>query len=525
MRLFFVLGLFLFQPMSTWGAVTPEALREMAYAGDIDGAEAALAQAHAESLDGTISYDDLRRLVTTLIVTHPDVIDFVEAWLVKYPDSPYAQTLRVFQMQDTAWRVRGHNFVSGTHPDALNAFRDLQYRGMSLALEAYATAPDYVPASDAVFSHQTTTKRLDWDAFNIIVDDVMTVTPNRGSLSRVSRLTERRWGGIGPRGVESLCEQYAAQLVDVDRYTTDICIVSLIYGNSPSDEAIAFAERRFERIPLGDREHPNLLRARLYRAAGTGRSDDEELVMSYLAWVPLTDRQFATHLAYRLQPGDHVQEQLLALDARWQAEALDGIAHDPYSLDFIDVLLRSYRLPISHTVYFEDAQLALLTKRRAAATLYDASAWAAAADHLDEGLAYENPGLADPYFVNAIVYGDHSVYHLGRMIWFKTDAYAFHELVIAHGMEPSLTDEQVVSELLCPTARLDRLFQAACTSEPDAEFACAELEVVASSYQSVMTHIRTTGLCHHERNAPIEELLFEPMRPDMADLHVGIANR
>ncbi|MCG3267795.1 DUF4034 domain-containing protein [Yoonia sp. I 8.24] len=525
MRLFFVLGLFLFQPLSAWAAVTPEALREMAYAGDIDGAEAAFAQAHAESLEGTISYNDLRELVTILIASHPDVIDFVDAWMAEYPDSPYAQTAYAFQMRATAWRLRGESYAGRTPPEAMQAFRDLQNQGMTIALEAYARVPDYVPASDAVILHQLTTKRLDWDAFEIIVADVMAITPNRGSLWRASLLTLPQWGGVGHRGVQGLCEHYADQIPDVeDGYTVDVCIVDLIHTTSSGEAAQAFANRR-----LGTLTHPNVLLARLRQARDRGNPEDDALILSYLADVGLNDRFNATNLAWQLRITDEAEAQLRAMDARWQAEAEAGIIHDPYSKDYIDVLLGRYNLPIALGRHFDAAKRAqrdLLEQRLAASAIFDAGAWA------DVGLAKRGSArssadmlLADPYYINAMHYGNYAQEYTTGLLAVKSDLFAVHQMLIESGQPTELTNTQIEHDVLCPLARVDRLFVEKCETNPDPHHPCSSFEEVYPSYRVAMDYIVAEGMCEAERNAPIEDLLYEPVRPAFDELHLGIANR
>lgn len=521
MRLWLSLALFCLQAASLQAALTPEELRGMAYAGDIDGAEQALSQAHAESLDGTISFAELRQLATILNVSHPDVIEFVEDWLVKYPTSPYANSLRAFQMRETAWRLRGTRFVSDTHPDALHAFSDLQNRGMNLALEAYAAAPDYVLASDAVFTHQLTTKRLDWDTVGVVVDDVMTATPSRDSLMRISLLTLPQWGGVGHQGIVALCDQYSEQLTDVEEgYSPDVCTIDLIHSTTPSNRAKSYAARL-----LGDNIHPNLLRARLRRAAERKSDEDQELILSFLSHVGVSDYEFAEHLARHIRHNDRVEEQMHALDARWQAEASIAIAHDPYNSDLIDILLRKYSLPMSFSYSPNNERAEILIRRHATAVLFDGAAWARAASTLNGELTAMDPALADPFFVNAIYYSDYYPDQIAAMIDFKSRTFAEHQLMVDHNLSLNMTDDEVVSELLCPIVRLERLFRKVCDRPSPPDGACSNLSLWAQFYPVAIERVRTEGLCQSERTAPISELMYQPMRPDMKALHEGIANR
>ena len=80
-------------------------------------------------------------------------------------------------MNDIAWRLRGPEYARNVHPEALETFNSMPDCGMDLALGAYRTAPDFFPASDAVFSYNLTTKRLGLSEHFEMLDDVLKTIP------------------------------------------------------------------------------------------------------------------------------------------------------------------------------------------------------------------------------------------------------------------------------------------------------------------------------------------------------------
>lgn len=71
----------IFIGQSALATPSPDELRAMAYAGDVDGVEAAYVAIHAEERAGGISYDELRQRYLALIVFDPRVLTFTDNWL------------------------------------------------------------------------------------------------------------------------------------------------------------------------------------------------------------------------------------------------------------------------------------------------------------------------------------------------------------------------------------------------------------------------------------------------------------
>ncbi len=193
---------------SASAAIHHDALRDLAYQGDIAGVEAAMQEAHQQSLSGEIPYDDLRWLVTTLSSNHPDLEDFRNQWLAAMPDSPYAQATMSWFLYERSFAIRGGALPGDTPPEALRAFSQMKNEALSLMESAFTTAPDFIPASDGAIVMNKHVRFLRVWRRKIIIANVMATTPNFGSLVRASYLSNRSWGGPGQILITELCDRY-----------------------------------------------------------------------------------------------------------------------------------------------------------------------------------------------------------------------------------------------------------------------------------------------------------------------------
>ncbi len=525
-----------FQTLAADAAITPQELRDMAYAGDIDGAEQALRQAHQETLDGTLTVEELRELNNILIVSHPDVLDFVEDWMETYPDSPYAKTLRVFQTRNMAWTVRTKALAHRVSPEAMQTFRAMQEQGMDLALSAYEIAPDYVPASDAVLLHNQTTKRLSAYEHMEILTAVMEVAPNRGSLARASLLASHQWGGPGYRALIGLCDQFAEKVTDIENYTPEVCTIDLIHYYPSTDGGLAYSYEL-----LAEHDHPFLARARAERALDIGTNEDMDDVIAYLSQPDVLDDDMVRNFDWYFSPTEKT-EQFMALYKQQKREFVDnGILHDPYNAN---VLFRAFDFytgmvpmpePYSFVVEYDDekGQFAyLLARRLVAASPYSGASWSRMGNAIprqatdderlrDEALNY------DSIFVNSIYYGDHGVGYLVSFLQRKLSAYDSLRRLEEHDKPSPLTEDEEINHVLCPIIRLDRLHTARCEADNLDEDRCNRWSSkLQERVDSVITDIEERGLCRYEQNAALADLLYtEPMPFDLGELNEGIANR
>jgi len=208
-------------------AVSKDELQTRVYDGDITGVEAAFAEAHQQSLTGEITYDELRLLMHVLTRTHPDTVDFRERWLKDMPQSAYALTAMGWAIQNDSIDIRGGRASHETPSDALRAASYMKGEAHNLMQEAYRLAPDFIPASDGTIILSGETKRLWGWQLDAIIQNVMDITPNYGTLVRASFLSSRAWGGAGPEFNAGLCNRYADKIPEYPDMNKDICTCQL----------------------------------------------------------------------------------------------------------------------------------------------------------------------------------------------------------------------------------------------------------------------------------------------------------
>lgn len=539
MRAFASVLFFACLPLVAFGAITPEQLRQMAYDGDVHGAEAALRDAHQETLDGTLAYNDLRDLVTTLIVTHPDVIDFVKNWRMEYPGSPYADTLWVFHQQEAAWAIRTNRVASRVPREAMQTFRVMQQQGMEVAMRAYERAPDYVLASDAVFTHNVTTKALSASGHFELLQDVMAVTPSRDSLARASMLTLPEWGGPGHGAILRLCEIFAGQITDVDGYTNDVCAVDLIhYVPSNNSAGRTYSYRLMETV-----DHPILAKARARRALDLRSDEDRGDIIGYLSQPDVVDDRMMQKFIWdfgppdaEFDPWDEEGAAFLELyDAQLRDYVEQGLLHDPYNPD---VLFHAYEIydpyvhnPLTNSEEY-DPDLAkmyiLLHKRHVFMSSFSAPAWhnlanGVSAQSRAEGSVMDRATLHDAPRVNAVYFGNHESSYIAHFLQDKLSIYRHLRRLEETGEENPFTVEEELAHVTCPIARLHRLYRASCAAQGDCERSFSHVKIWGAE---VFDEITQNGLCEDERAAPLDSLFYsEPLPYDLGDLNEGIANR
>ncbi len=523
-----------FQTLAAHAAITPQELRDMAYAGDIDGVEQALRQAHQETLDGTLTFEELRELNNILIVSHPDVLDFVEDWMEAYPDSPYAKTLHVFHTRDIAWAIRTIAVARRVSPEVMQTFRAMQDQGMDLALSAYAMAPDYVPASDAVLLHNFTTKRLSPSEHLDILTAVMEATPNRGSLARASILASRKWGGPGYSALIGLCDQYAAKVTDIENYTPEVCSIDLIHYYPPTDQGRAYSYDLLE-----DHDHPYLAKARAQRGLDRGLPEDADDVIAYLSHPDVLDNEMIRLFRERFAPTEKVESLIALYDQQKRQFVEEGLLHNPYDPE---VLFRAFdyydvRVTMQGTTIPDNAEEMrefgyLLTRRYVAASPYSGGAWQRMANAIPDSFQSEQnlrrqAITYDPIRVNAVYYGGHDDGSLYGYLQSKLAIFRKLRALEEEGRPNPFSEAEELDHVLCPLVRLDRLHRARCEADGLNDQSCYlwAPSIQADIRQSV-TAIERQGVCRYERTAPLTDLLYtEPMPFDLGELNEGIANR
>ncbi|MEM8536706.1 MAG: DUF4034 domain-containing protein [Pseudomonadota bacterium] len=503
----------MFAAASAAAQSTFDGLRDMMYAGDVDGLEAAFAQDHALSLEGELAFDELRRRVTAVATTHPDFYDTVDAWLDAYPDSPYALTVRSWQYIYAGWGVRGEGPARRISRDALALFNEYMWAETETALAAFETAPDYVGASDAVFALQPITKPLSRWAYRAAVAKVMVVTPNHGSLRKAARAAQPGWGGRGLADVMYLCETFQDYLDDPD-YTLDVCRVHLGHD-------IGLSQRELDQLWNGvdGDAHPVLASAWARYAVDVDYfpgefSTAQQIVEDYLRGQGQKDVDVAGRYYVRFPAAHEHPEILDGVEAEAIAAAQKAIIHDPFNLVLLRVLLRE-ELFLNRGQNGADAfrysDNALIMKQRiAVASPFRAYNWFRVARHYEWTGQDRFEDVIDAYYHNGIYYGNHNRELLREYLMHKVDLYNLATDDTAEGQQFTVSPEVITERAICPIVRLDRLLSHGCIGTDSADLACSRFAYNQTLYEEVITRVEDEGLCEADRTTHVSRLKYEP---------------
>ena len=95
------------------------AMRDLIYANDIDGVEAAM-DAHQVAFEaGERKVTEMRCVFVHFEKSRPDTIAFIDDWLEHHPDSAFTNAAKASSLVKHSWYIRGDKFVRRTHPEAL----------------------------------------------------------------------------------------------------------------------------------------------------------------------------------------------------------------------------------------------------------------------------------------------------------------------------------------------------------------------------------------------------------------------
>lgn len=499
-------------------AISPDALRTLAYSNNIAAVEAALAEAHQESLLGAISYDALRELVVTLGKTHPDMETFRTAWLEQQPNSAYAQTVMAWALYQSSYAIRGDKAYRDTPAMAIAAFDDLQDQAMALARSAYDIAPDFVPASDGVIVMQMTTGKLWGFQIDRVIANTMEVTPNFGSLRRASGLSDRRWGGVGESFNHDLCNAHSAAIPEHPGLTVHACIVALYAENEQFDGNWNFIADVLDRD-----DHVVLAYAHARRALERGTDKDRAYIMTYLDGITFDDPWFSkdlwiakafSNMRY-FRPTDETIAFRADLQQRFRDEILAQLEHDPYRLSLLKVGTWESS-QISRFTPLRNNEFRNYEQRIAIIQPYHVTNWSTVATHdTDIGIA---PFLTknDTPYVNAIAYSDHNLNMITNYMQRKLSQFRSFDRrntsATINGL-PWPDEDVFYSDVGCRLATLIRLFDDAAERFPEKRNAVDGFRI-DHDLVAIEAELRDLGTCDHIWDARISDLRFTPTEID-----------
>ncbi len=158
-------------------AFTVDDLRTAVDADDMKAVEAGLDRAQTEYLEGARSADDIRDLFIAISRSDPAMISFVEDWFNASPTNPKAQIARAWSL----WN--GANQIAKAENDyARQVVAAIKADFTELALAAYASDPDLMPAADALIRGYA--QDMSAPTPLEVMNNVLARDPNWGSVER-----------------------------------------------------------------------------------------------------------------------------------------------------------------------------------------------------------------------------------------------------------------------------------------------------------------------------------------------------
>ncbi len=507
--------------------VSRQQLMDVIYAGDFDRVEQIMAETRDLVRRDKATQDDMREKFRDFSTTNPKVIDFVNNWLERHPDSPFANTAQAWVLHRIGWNVRGSKYVRHTYPEALDMHYRMHMAAFDHASRALEADRTLISASDAILSLGQTTGQKN-RSFEVL-DEVMETIPNWGTLSRALALSNPKYGGSSELA-DAMCDHYGPMLSAPVKDMVRFCkiVANATYFGNRWDEV---------REWLKEDPNPVLDHYRVQSIFGLEQPSNDQIrfAVQYFKDTETTDLRLANRfeLRYALPPaGEPVVHFVLERAKRVAREVLE---HDPYNLWALDVLLRS-----SHdvTVQPDNSIVHKRTgsptpeeevdyhRRRILASPFNPEFWADYASGLQAISNGNGPWprslfASDLLMVNAIAYSNHDLNQLFPFIHQKIYQYQRLNFAAEQGWEygwPELIAEtDRYTRIICPLIRAARISDALIEMGQTAKNYDAVRPYDLDVYRELHDEAQAAGRCGREIAADIENLVYLPIEVDLSD--------
>ncbi|MBD3677528.1 MAG: hypothetical protein HUJ27_03895 [Rhodobacteraceae bacterium] len=512
-----VLGVLITPVTANAQGLTADEVRAMAYAGDFAGLDIRLQDLQTKVAQGQISADAQRDIYATFATTDPRMHRFVRAWLEGMPGSAHANTAQAQIELTLGWYVRGPEFAQWTYPDAMEYFRRSQASAIRHAETALKNAPDLIPASDLMIL-MAKSGRLP-RSVHAYLADIMERRPNYGSLSRGLTITGPNWGGDWDQVVD-LCSRYALMVPDSPGYGIKVCQLDAALSNHHDRKHALGLARLFDSSDAAALDRWRAYDAVYLRPDAPGARDRAAKEMMR---DDFTDLALAESFDRFTSKPEGLPSMPALVFARLREKAREGIEHDPYNPDYLEVLGRDFvgieKLPDAPSI----PEQIELKKRSLMFQPYHYEHWAELAALQMRGFDMDNPFAADPYFINAIVYSNYHPQDVAVYLSHRLMLAMQHMRLSAPGgrLPEDLRQKALASafgrasdtELLCPYVRIQRIWEANCARAPGEGF-CTFNEMQTQVMDMIAAKVETQDLCASEKSAPLPTLLYQPIPLD-----------
>jgi hypothetical protein len=482
--------------------------------------EKILAKTHEDLRRGRATPDQFRNRISLFETTDPDTIAFVESWRSRYPNSIYAKTAQAWVYSTIGRNIRGIKFVHETFPLALEIHRNLHFDAHTLALEAFTEDNTLISASDAVLVLANTTGTQ--DIALRVLDETMTVQPDWGSLNRALWMANPQYGGSLDLA-EALCEFFGPMIIkpEVDYERACITRASFLFFGHRRDEIRSWMSE------TNDTWYDPFRVQDIFRHRP---ATDEEvaLAVNYFKNGTTTDlrlaRKFDTY--YSWQDGSEPIHEIVLDRAKSWAES--RLEHDPYNLAALKVLLTSSHevtvKPDGSVFYKPTGRPTEIEKRdylrrRLLASPYNAEFWKEMAQSVslfDRNTTEQEVHRATAMRINAIAYSNHSHDAVNDLVYQKLSGIEHFAAWEEATGEKSQRALNYNTTYVCPLIRSTRIMeQLIAIGSPKKSYSEMTEETLAQ-LEEIRAAAEVGGYCHWERNAPLEEIIFEPVEVDLS---------
>lgn len=503
-----------------------DAFRALILTGDFYTVEKELAFAHKAFLDGKSDANQLRRLFSLFGTTDPKILEFTQRWLAGRPESVFANTAHAWNAYQSSWRIRGARSYRDTYPEALRQFSELQETAWKHAHKAYTTEPRLLPATDALIRLSMATNHAP-ESFQVL-DEVMTVDPNWGSLFRALDATLPQWGGSW-RMAQNICDYYAPRLTTPKGDPLEYC---LIYASRAGHAKYGSDLFWWAQNTLREGNYPNLDYMRL-RASNSHKATRADAAFTHGYLTELLENggynysqasEFDCWLADRFGY-EPISEAHYRASQDAAHAALEQNPFDPHALESLrtrrtECVTEGSTAEITTVEEPSAAEEADYVRRQLHFSPYDPQLWQIYAGSAFPRASVEMIEAGEPFMINAIVYSNHSPRYLIDYAASKQSLYHGVQIWQKHGANAefqSLWEEiDTGPALICPMARAYRLHEHVCSTR--GHYDCQYRGWELSEVKKTLKELRAYKMCPDIYAARIKHLYFEPVAVEFPEV-------
>lgn len=507
-----------------WPVIDHQGFMNVIYAREFDRMEVIMAQTQEMMRKGTATPEDMRAKFLDFTTTNPKIIDFVEDWVAKYPESPYAHTAQAWVLYTIGSNVRGDKFIRDTYPDALEMHRQTFAEAYDHAQFAFAMENTLTPASDALIKLGLWLGRSD-DAFDVVAH-VMDIQPNWGTLRRAIDLASPSFGGSDTLAY-AMCEHYGPLLDWPVENMVRYCIASAnstYFGNRWDDV----------RKWIKDESDPiwEYYRVQSLIGATPPTEDEAAYIVAYFKNSPVTNLRLAEKFDtyYSHLPGGEPIAQIVL--ARAKDNARETLLQDPNNLYALGVLLRpSYSVTVDENRRTSLRPIGIPThedaleynRRRILASPYRSEYWVDYAQSLERLVSSGKTSptalfSSDPLRINAIVYSNHNLDQV--LGFFYRKIRQLRTLRDAKAWGPEWEEFAAVTDwhqmITCPLVQTMRLHDALVEGGSRARSYDGMDASFRDEAEALRAQAKQDGRCQAEETASVDTLYFAPVEVDLS---------